>query len=189
MGVGPAPRLRRRALVSVLLVTLLAAGCATRPPASGESISGRMAVQVAATAKEVARQLSAGFELRGNGQAGELDLVSPLGTVVARARWEPGRVEVATSDGTRRFDSLSEMARRTLGEPIPLEALADWLRARPWPGSDHTAIEGGFEQGGWQVDLQRAAEGFIVAQRQSPAPTVTLRVRLDTPPAPRGRLP
>lgn len=171
---------RRRVLWALGSAGLVSA-CATRPPSGSDVLSGRLAVQVAATASAAARQISSGFELRGGTQAGELDLLSPLGTVVARARWRPGTVEVASSEGTRRFASLSELARQTVGESIPLEALADWLRARPWSGASHAATDTGFEQAGWRVDVSRASEGFIVVRREAPEPAVTLRARLDTP--------
>lgn len=162
-------------------------GCASRPKsASTDVISGRLAVQVAAHGTVQARQLSSIFELRGDSEAGELDLLSPLGTMVVQARWRPELVEVATSEGTRRFGSLSTLARQVLGEPIPLEALADWLRARPWSGLPHAETESGFDQSDWQVDLRRAGEGFITIQRLSPSPAVTLRARLDAPLAATG---
>lgn len=173
-----------------LMGLALLAGCATRPQREAvDVLSGRLAVQVAAHGTTEARQVSASFELRGQSQAGELDLLSPLGTVVAQARWRPGGVEVATSEGVRRYASLSELARQALGEPIPLEALADWLRARPWHPLPHQRTDLGFEQAGWQVDLHRAAEGFIMVRRLTPPPAVTLRARLDVPPPAASRAP
>lgn len=172
----------RRTLLSAAGLVLIA-GCASPPPRESPNlISGRLVVQVAAHGAKPARQMASGFELRGQAQAGQLDLLSPLGTVVLQARWRPDSAEVATSEGTRTYANLSELARRALGEPIPLEALADWLRARPWSGLPHAATSEGFEQAGWQVDLQRAGEGFIAVRRESPPPAITLRARLDAPP-------
>jgi outer membrane lipoprotein LolB len=64
---------------------------------------------------------------------------------------------------------------------VPLQALPHWLRGLPWPGAPAPATGAGFEQLGWQLDLSRRAEGFIIAVRARP-PAVTLRIRLDAPP-------
>ena len=56
----------------------------------------------------------------------------------------------------------------------------DWLRGRPWPGAPSEPTGAGFEQLGWRVDLQRAAEGTIVAARVAP-PAVVVRAHMDAP--------
>lgn len=61
---------------------------------------------------------------------------------------------------------------------LPLAALFDWLRGRPWPRAESQARPDGFEQLGWVVDLSRRAEGWLLARREE-APEVTVRVRLD----------
>lgn len=170
--------MNRRAAVA-LLAAALAAGCAT-PPAV-PSVSGRLSLQVAATATEPARGFNAAFELRGDAEAGELRLSTPLGPQVAAARWAAGEVRLETGDGERRYASLEALAADALGEPVPLQALPHWLRGRPWPGTPAPASDAGFEQLGWQLDLSRRAEGFIIAVRARP-PAVTLRIRLDAPP-------
>jgi outer membrane lipoprotein LolB len=137
-------------------------------------------VRVDAHEGQPARNLSAAFELRGDAEHGELDLVSPLGNTLARARWAPGRAQLLTSDGATAYPDLEALARETLGEALPLGALFDWLRGRPWPGAPSGATATGFEQLGWSVDLQRRAEGWIVARRDAP-PAVTVRARMDTP--------
>ena len=180
-GLRPDRSTRRGLGVMLLAATL--AGCATPPPTRYEgSVSGRMSLQVAASARAMASHFTGGFELRGDAQRGGFDLLSPVGTLVARATWQPGEVALEAEGRTTRFASLEELARRTLGESVPLEALADWLRGRPWPGAPHLPRDGFFEQGGWQVETRRFAEGFISARRLAPAPEVTLRARLDPRP-------
>lgn len=139
-----------------------------------------MSVRVDASPLRVAQNISAAFELRGDGEVGELRLVSALGTSLAHARWAPGQVRLETADGERSFDNLDELSRQALGEALPLAALPDWLAGRPWQGAAHTAAADGFEQLGWQVQLVRRAEGFIEARRAA-APAVQLRIKLDTP--------
>ena len=175
-----------RAAVAALALTALLTGCSTTPPppalAAAETpwTTGRMSVRVDASPARVAQNLSAAFELRGNGDTGELRLVSPLGTSLAHARWAPSRVRLQTADGERSFDNLDELAREALGEALPLAALPDWLAGRPWPGAVHMPAAEGFEQLGWQVQLTRRAEGVVEARRAA-APAVLLRVKLDPP--------
>lgn len=159
------------------------AGCANRPPptASATALAGRMILQIGATPSQPARQWSAGFELRGTARAGELDLTSPLGTVVAQARWQPGMVELSQGAERLRFDSLPDLARQLLGETVPLEALFDWLRGRPEPQAPHEVTAAGFLQQGWDIDLTGLAAGTFTAKRSS-EPTITLRARLEGAP-------
>jgi outer membrane lipoprotein LolB len=168
-------------LTPLLMSAALLAGCATPPPPSlyEGTVSGRMSLQVAASPRAMASHFTGGFELQGDARTGRFDLLSPVGTLVARATWQPDQVVLEADGRTIRFSSLEELARRTLGEAVPLEALADWLRGRPWPGAPHLPREGFFEQGGWQIDTRRFAEGFISARRLTPAPEVNLRARLE----------
>jgi outer membrane lipoprotein LolB len=173
----------RRVILPLLAAAALAA-CATPspPPAAGPLswTSGRLSVRIAASAEQPAQSLTAAFELRGDGDAGELRLNSPLGTRMATARWGSGLAELSTADGERRFGSLDELSRRTLGEVLPLAALPDWLAGRPWPQAPHRQLADGFEQLGWRVLQAGRADGWVEAHREAP-PAVALRVRLDSP--------
>lgn len=158
------------------------AGCATRPPApAAAALSGRLLLQVGPSDAAAARQWSAGFELRGSAQAGELDLSSPLGTLVAQARWQPGQAELEQAGERLRFDGLKDLTRRLLGEDVPLEALFDWLQGRPWPAAAHERTAQGFVQAGWAVDLSALGEGRLTAWREQ-VPTMVLRARLEARP-------
>ena len=168
----------------VLLATVLLTACATpRPPAQpGEMpwTSGRISVRVEATPLQAAQGVSAAFELRGDGDSGELRLISPLGSRLAAARWSPGVAVLETPQGEQRYATLDDLSRQTLGEALPLAALPDWLNGRPWPATSHVSNDAGFEQLGWQVLLAKRADGLIEARRAAP-PSVTVRVRLDNP--------
>ena len=159
---------------------LLLGACATSAPQPAERVwtSGRLNVRIEASTTLAAQSITAGFELQGSGEVGELRLNSPLGMRMATARWAPGLAALTTSDGERRFDSLDALSSSALGEALPLAALPDWLAGRPWPGAPYATNEAGFEQLGWQVTLTRRAEGQIEARRAAP-PAVLLRVRLD----------
>lgn len=179
--------LPRRALIGLAGGALLAlAGCSSlTPPAPGEPmLSGRLSIQVAATAAEPARGFSGQFELRGQERHGALEISGPLGAALVRAQWSGQRFVLDDGRQPRVFDSLEALAEAGLGEPLPLAALFDWLRARPWPRAPHQVRSdgiAGFEQLGWAIDTRAAAEGLLVAMRPA-APSVTLRVRLDNTP-------
>ena len=171
----------RSARAAALLGTLaLLAACATLPPPAAPDLAGRLAVNVAAHEGAPARGLSTQFELRGNAQTGALLLTTPLGTTAAQARWRPGSAELVTPDGTRRFADLDTLAEDLLGQALPLAALIDWLRGRPWPGAPSLAAGSGFEQLGWRIDLARYAEGWVLAARER-APARSVRARLERP--------
>ncbi len=170
-------------LPTLALLASVLAGCASTPPAPGETpwTAGRLSVRIEALGERAAQSISAGFELRGDGRGGELRLNSPLGTRMATARWAPGLALLDDGQGEQAYDSLAALSRQALGEALPLEALPDWLAGRPWAGAPHVAAADGFEQLGWQVDLSRRAEGWIGMHRAS-APAVRVRVKLDDTP-------
>ncbi len=187
--------MRRRHLhrLAASLALIALAGCATvTPPAAvvpdplARSHAGRLAVKVDG---DEARSFTAGFDLQGTDVRGQLALISPIGTQVGRAVWQPGSVLWQSADGDRRFDNLDALAEEMLGEAVPLAALFDWMAGRPWsalPSRPLTAADGvgaetGFRQLGWSVQTGRVADGVIVAQRRLPAPTLTVRIKLDTP--------
>ncbi len=179
---GAALRARAARGSAALLLAAALAGCASTPPrASDQSIVGRLVLQVSATDTDAARLFSAGFELRGEPEAGQLDLFAPTGTVVARAVWRPGSAQLDIGQGPARYANLADLTRRALGEQLPMEALFDWLQGRPWPALPHQAMAKGFEQAGWQVDTSGLARGAVVAKRDS-RPVVTLRLRVEPAP-------
>ena len=169
--------MRRRAALAAVLSLL--AGCATVPRPAPD-LAGRLSVRVESHEAKPARSVNTQFELRGDAQAGDLQLTTPLGSTAAQARWRPGGAELITSEGTRRYADLDALAQELLGESLPLAALIEWLRGRAWTGAPSTAREGGFEQLGWKVDLSRFAEGWVQAGRDR-APALSVRARLDRP--------
>lgn len=171
-----------RRLVLTAFAALLS-GCAATPQ-TDESLRGRLSVQIAATETAPGRAVSAAFVLSGDALVGRLDLNTPLGTTLARATWGPGYVELVTSKGSSSHNSLGDMSRDVVGEVLPVEALFDWLRGRPWSGApsstSYAPKPSGFEQMGWSVDLSRFYAGALGARRETP-PLVTVQVRLDRP--------
>jgi len=183
-------------------IAALVAACTTVPsaPPAGPNdvLSGRLALRVEPVTNEAPRSVSAAFDLRGDSRAGTLGLSTPLGTMLAQARWSPAEVVLTTPRETRRFTSLDELTREALGESVPIEAWFDWLRGRPWPGAASAPLDAaalaerqaaagaptsprlpGFRQLGWRVDLSQFEVGTIAAAREAPLPVVTVRIRLD----------
>lgn len=165
---------------ALALATLLTA-CATRPPVlpayEGQRLQGRLSVQAAS-----GQGGSSAFELLGNALAGQLELSTPLGSLVARASWDAQGVRLETpQQGSRLFPSLDALGQELLGEAIPVAALFDWLQGKPWSQAEASPLPAparGFEQLGWRIELDRFDEGLLIARRLG-EPTVTLRARLD----------
>ena len=150
---------------SALACALVLAGCATPPPrtaTSGEqSWSGRMALTVQGRVND---SFSAGFELHGAPQAGELSLFNPLGGTIAVLSWTPGKATLHANGGTREFPSVEALAQEATGAPLPLASLFDWLAGKA------TDVPG------WAADLSQLAQGRLHAQRTEPPPPVDLRL-------------
>jgi len=187
--VGPGGRVARRSAApfSALLAAFTVAGCATpQAPVDGSvaSVSGRLSIQVDASPGQPANRFTAAFDLTGTAEQGQLQLNSPLGVTLASAQWRSSEALLVTPSGERRFPDLEALSREALGESLPLRALPDWLKGRPWPGAPSQALTSnspGFDQLDWRIDLSRYSEGWVSADRRS-APVVALRVRLDAPP-------
>ena len=148
------------------LLAMLLAGCATPPPrtpaAPGvQSWSGRMALNVEGQA---AKSFSAGFELKGAPEAGELTLTNPLGGTVAVLQWSPGTATLRSNGSTRQFPSLEALAEEATGAPLPVASLFDWLSGKPTPVP------------GWEPDLSQVADGRLRARRTDPPPPADLRL-------------
>jgi outer membrane lipoprotein LolB len=178
------PDSRRRA--SLLLAAGLCAGllaCATpqpaQPPDGPAAVTGRLLIKVDASPGQPAQTLGASFELQGDERQGRLQLTSPLGTQLADARWSAQGVQLRTPQGEREFADLAALARDTLGEAVPLQALPYWLAGTPFPGAAHVAHGQGFAQGDWQVDLSRWPTDGQIEARRAQAPAVLLRARID----------
>lgn len=164
-------RLRSALVSGCLIATILIAGCAVPIRATGIGYSkdafwsGRISLQVQS---EPAQSFSAGFELKGRPERGELTLISPLGNVLGVLRWSP--IEAVLDSGNQkiqRFSSVDALMEQATGAAIPLSALFAWLHG------DQASVSG------WSADLSRHGEGRISAKRVQPTPPADLRVVLE----------
>ncbi len=157
----------------VMLSACLLAGCATptfAPLPTSEvrmpqiEWQGRLSVTVMSTPPSA---MSARFLLRGDARNGTLDLYSPLGTTVGALQWSPQEAQLSDGKQLLNFESLAELTEKITGAALPMAAIFSWLQ-----GNNDTVA-------GWQTDLSGAQQGSLMARRTSPAPEVTLRIKLD----------
>ncbi len=146
-----------RAAAACGAMALLAA-CATLRVPTGEpgcarAYSGRLSVVEQGPQP---RNLYASFELRLDGDSGWLEIGSPLGQMLARARWDADSARVDDGRQQRIYPSFEDMTQASVGLRLPRAALQDWVRGRAAAGVPWKALPGGgFEQLGWQVRPQR----------------------------------
>jgi len=156
--------MQRRTALIALPAGLLAA-CASPPRERPARFwSGRLGLQVQS---DPPQDLYAGFELQGSAEQGELSLLSPIGLLLARLRWQPGQALLEQGEQRWRDASVDALARRLAHTALPIATLFDWLEGRPSRSE------------GWSVDLSGWSEGRILAQRQQPAPAARLRIVLE----------
>ena len=167
----------------VLASALCIGGCAlprkpaelnapTGKAASTGSYSGRMSLNIdaidpQALGPQQAQFFSASFELTGNAQAGQLTLISPLGSVLAVLNWTDSIAQLRANGELRSFKSLDALVLHATGAAIPVASLFAWL----------AGVEA--QAPGWQADLSRLSNGRLIARRLEPLPTAELRLVLE----------
>ena len=161
--------LRRAALGLLAGAALFMAGCAQparvaqKDDISVAVWSGRLALQVE---NQPSQSFSAGFELRGRAEAGELTLYNPLGGTLAALQWAPGSATLRSGDQVRQFNSIDALVAGATGTAIPVASLFDWLSGSNTPVA------------GWEADLSQLADGRLRARRVA-TPMADLRMALD----------
>jgi outer membrane lipoprotein LolB len=161
----PAKRLAGLSLGSWVLLGLT--GCATqRPPSADPSAfwSGRLGLQLQS---QPPQNWSTSFELQGSAAQGQLLLLSPIGTTLARLSWSPRSAQLEQGQEKTESQSLEILSHRLTGTHLPIAALFDWLQGKA------TAVPG------WQIDLSDHPQGRLTARRNAPAPEAVLRILLD----------
>ena len=172
--------------VLLLACCFLGACAAPTPPRTPSvnhgfmGVSGKISVRIDSFNDRPPQSVVALFDLQiTNGQSGQLELSSPLGTMMGRASWGPDQVRLYTPHTERIYPHLAALSQDLLGENVPIEALFDWLNGRPWPMAASSPLPApgrGFNQLDWLVKLDRESEGLILAERLS-APTITVIAR------------
>jgi outer membrane lipoprotein LolB len=161
------PVKRRAGLAIGAWGLLVLTGCATqRPPALNPAAfwSGRLALQLQSTPPQ---NWSTSFELQGSAAQGQMLLLSPLGTTLARLSWTPQQAQLEQGQDKTESPSLQSLSQRLTGTHLPIAALFDWLAGQA------TTVPG------WQVDLSGHPQGRLTARRSTPEPEAVLRIVLD----------
>ncbi|MGX5659711.1 outer membrane lipoprotein LolB [Castellaniella ginsengisoli] len=152
----------RRVWPALALAGLLTA-CAAPQRIGGQGSAferqGRFAVNLQpAGAAPYAAQ--GGFSWRDDDRVLRLDLVSPLGSVLARIRVEPGLSVLERADGSRESaPTPDDLLALVWGHPMPVSGLRHWMRGEPAPGLVVDARRDGrdrltsLRQDGWDVRL------------------------------------
>jgi len=146
---------------------LVLAGCASQrqPPTKPTAFwSGRLALQLQSHPPQ---HWSTSFELQGTASQGEMLLLSPIGTTVARLSWSPQSAQLEYGPEKTESPSLQSLSQRLIGTNLPMAALFDWLAGQA------TVVPG------WQLDLTAYPQGRLTAQRLEPSPEAVLRIVLD----------
>ena len=160
-----------------LALLVLLTACSTAPrhvavdPTNPDAIGhweGRLNLRVA---KNPPEQFSTSFEMTGRPEQGQLSLLSPLGTTMAKVRWNPQGASLQQGSDVQNFTSMDELTLRLTGAALPLPQLMAWL--------DRT----GPPVQGWQINAQALKSGRrVMAERQQPLPALQLTVLLDPNP-------
>ena len=114
----------------------------------------------------------------------ELLLTSPLGQGLARIMRTGEEVTLTMQDGREfRAANAESLTEKALGFRLPLEGLADWVRARPAPGLAFTRkdAEGRLariEQFGWTIEYLEYA-GQLPSRLNLTYPGVQLRLAIS----------
>lgn len=164
-----------QAVFSVLLILVVfIAGCAApleKRPSDQSDIAvwrGRLSVRIESEQTTTqAQSFSAGFELIGTTQAGELTLYTPLGSTIAALSWAPESAIMRAQGDVRYFESLDTLIKQAIGTEIPVNALFAWL------AGDN------MQEAGWHADLSQLSNGRITARRIEPSPVTELRLILE----------
>lgn len=164
----------------VCLVALLSAACAELPPASAVSlVLGPPLLRFAADGRISLRQGERSDHLRFRWEhAPDRDVVllmSPLGQGLAELTRDAAGARLHRANhATIAADTLPQLAERVVGAPLPLEAMADWLRgARP-------ELSG--ETDGWHVairDTSAFRQGRLVHVLEARREDVELKLIVD----------
>lgn len=153
------------------------------PPLQGWS--GKLGYRVEAQEGQRTQAGSLYFELQGDAAQGRFALSTPLGTAVAEAQWDALGARLYDGQTWRRHASLADLGQglgeALQGPALPLHALFDWLKGRPWPQAPHEARPDGFVQLGWFVEQPEPLRLVLNRPALGSTGAVQLRLLLSPP--------
>lgn len=152
--------------LSVVLACLLTAACATPAPpaldAFGLERQGRFAMQ-AQSPFEQPKAVQGNFRWQQTRTGWVLSLSSPLGATLAQLTVDGTGAALRTPDAPdQRAASATALLQQAIGEPVPIDALEDWIQGRLGDARGITNITRDslgrvtdFTQAHWQVAFDR----------------------------------
>lgn len=146
-------------------------------------LQGQLSIKLGAMEGQPAKGLSLGFFFAGNTQTGQLDLMTLMGSQMAKVNWSQDQAWLVNDKGTQQFNNLDDLSQNVLGETLPLRALAHWMQGQPDPSlSSQIGTEPDtFIQAGWIIDAREINQKKLYAQRPL-TPTqraVQIKIYLD----------
>lgn len=177
-------RFHAAARALALAATLLVTACAElelRLPA--DDIRFELAGRIAVRYREEAS--SGNIAWRHGGSGDEVLITNPLGQGVARVvRTADGVVLYGPDGREHRAADAETLTEQVLGFRLPLEGLADWVRARPGPGAYEVRRDAGgrlaeLQQSGWKIEyLEWGEDARRPARLKLTYPGVELRLAI-----------
>lgn len=146
-----------------VMLSILAA-CATPQRIGGIGAAfereGRFAVTIRAV-NAPAQAAQGGFSWRDTGDRLRLDLMSPVGNVLAQILISPDSAVLVRSNGERQAAADPDtLLAQVWGHAVPVAGLRAWIQGQVQPGGAPTSIERdpqgrivSLAQDGWQVSL------------------------------------
>lgn len=152
--------------IATLATALLLTACASQSTIQRPVPfwSGRLGLQVLG---DPPQSYQAGFELQGSARSGELTLLSPIGSVVARLQWDEHQATLEKGGERWQHANVDQLIGQLIPAAVPVADLFEWLQGRPAAA------------GNWQADLSQLSQGRIQARRMQPPPRAELRLVLD----------
>ncbi len=152
--------------LSLVVLCLLTVACATPPPptldATGFEREGRFAMR-AQSPFEQPKAVQGNFRWQQILTGWVLSLSSPLGATLAQLTVDGSGATLRTPDAPdQRAASATALLQQAIGEPVPIDALEDWIQGRLGSARGITNITRdsvgrvtGFTQANWQVSFER----------------------------------
>jgi outer membrane biogenesis lipoprotein LolB len=153
---------------------------APQAPGPALALQGQLSVKLEAIGDQAAKGLSLGFFFNGRASDGQMDLMTLMGSQVARLQWSTGHAELTDGNGPHHYTNLAALSEAALGEALPLDTLIHWMQGRADPalpvqiGRD----PGTFEQLGWLIDTSQLDEKKLSATRSATPALRGVRIKV-----------
>lgn len=169
--------------VAATAVVMLLSSCAFMPQENFEqSWTGRFSLQTEVYGH--ADRNSGNFKFSVKENASELSLYGPLGITVAEIYEDDSSARIKRPDEpTVTANNIEELMRQTVGFPIPVRELTEWLNGRPIPGKNFRILEKTdhlekFSQGGWLVSVFKNGGRPTKIEIRNAEPTADFSIKL-----------